>query len=456
VATGAANSARTSIIDGSSNVMVYGTWGEVLSSQVTDIASKGVLSQDTYDYTDNLHRSYTVTHLDGTVESVNYACCGLNAQIDRDGVMTQYFYDAAKRQVATSRLGIMVTNVLDASGKVLETIRIGTNGSPILVSGMAYDDSGTLIRETNALLGVTTHSQSTNSAGETVDTVTNPDLGTVITTSYLDGSVLSIGGTAAHGKVYSYGASADVNGAACSYTTETSLDASGNSTAESTTTYTDMAGRTAGVRYADNSHSTNYFNSLGQLSKSVDPDGVSTLYQYGAKGEQVVTAVDMNGNGSIDSGDRVAITTNDVMYDSVHGATVRRTRTYVSSMDDANRISMVETSADGLNTWQTCYGPSSSVTNHSSTVYNGSSRTATVTAEDGSSVVTLYINGVRQSVTLYTNTTQQIGGTTFAYDPHGRLQTASDARNGPTSYGYNNADQVSTNTTPPPVPVSPA
>jgi YD repeat-containing protein len=38
--------------------------------------------------------------------------------------------------------------------------------------------------------------------------------------------------------------------------------------------------------------------------------------------------------------------------------------------------------------------------------------------------------------------------TTHAYDPHGRIASATDARNGPTSFSYNNADQVTTNTAP--------
>ena len=48
-----------------------------------------------------------------------------------------------------------------------------------------------------------------------------------------------------------------------------------------------------------------------------------------------------------------------------------------------------------------------SVTSQNSTAYNGMYRTNIVTAEDGSSSVTLYTNGVRQSVTIYTNLNSQ-------------------------------------------------
>jgi YD repeat-containing protein len=45
--------------------------------------------------------------------------------------------------------------------------------------------------------------------------------------------------------------------------------------------------------------STNHYNAKGQLDRSVDPDGVTTLFTYNALGEQTASAVDMNRNGSI-------------------------------------------------------------------------------------------------------------------------------------------------------------
>ncbi|MGD1085787.1 MAG: RHS repeat domain-containing protein [Verrucomicrobiota bacterium] len=116
----------------------------------------------------------------------------------------------------------------------------------------------------------------------------------------------------------------------------------------------------------------------------------------------------------------------------------------------SNLVSMVETSCHGLEGLQTRYGPTSSVTSQRVTVYNAPYRTNTVTAENGSYVVTVYISGVRQSVTLYDSNGTKVGGTTFTYDPHGRLATATDARNGTTIYAYNKADQVVSTTTPSP------
>jgi len=78
---------------------------------------------------DAFNRPQQVTHLDDTSEQTYYACCGVDATIDRDGLVTQYLYDSAKRQVAYQKIfngnPITYSNMLDAAGNVLESIRIG-------------------------------------------------------------------------------------------------------------------------------------------------------------------------------------------------------------------------------------------------------------------------------------------------------------------------------------------
>jgi len=91
-----------------------------------------------------------------------YACCGLSAATDRDGVATEYYYDAAQRQTASARLGITITNVLDGAGRALQSTRIGTDASAIQLSGAGYGNDGSLLWETNGLFGVTSHVQTTN------------------------------------------------------------------------------------------------------------------------------------------------------------------------------------------------------------------------------------------------------------------------------------------------------
>src|SRR6266540_6392415 len=52
--------------------------------------------------------------------------------------------------------------------------------------------------------------------------------------------------------------------------------------------------------------------------------------------------------------------------------------------------------------------------------------------------------------TRRSSTSAQITRTTYGYDAHGRQYTVTDARNGATTYGYNDADQVTIVTTPVP------
>ena len=85
----------------------------------------------------------------------------------------------------------------------------------------------------------------------------------------------------------------------------------------------------------------------------------------------------------------------------------------------------------------------------------GVSRTVTTTAPDGSSTVNVYSYSQLSSSTRRDSTGTQIAGTAYGYDAHGRQNTMTDARNGTTTLGFNNADQVATNTTPAPSGGSP-
>src|SRR3989442_8270397 len=137
-----------------------------------------------------------------------------------------------------------------------------------------------------------------------------------------------------------------------------------------------------------------------------------------------------------------------------NGTTIRRMQNYVwptGGTDASNLVSTVETSADGLRAWNILWNAGAGVTNQSQTVYAGSgNRYVTNTAPDGSCTLTAYSYGRLGSATRYSSTGSQLGKTSYAYDAHGRVLTTTDARNGATAYGYNNADQLTSVTTPPP------
>ena len=106
------------VIDGTTNLSIVNLGGFPLLSITWNVTNGVILSQETYSNFDSFGRPQRVTHLDGTYEDTYYACCGIETTIDRDGVPTQYWHDAMKRQTATTRLGITATNVLDAPGRV--------------------------------------------------------------------------------------------------------------------------------------------------------------------------------------------------------------------------------------------------------------------------------------------------------------------------------------------------
>ena len=115
-------------------------------------------------------------------------------------------------------------------------------------------------------------------------------------------------------------------------------------------------------------------------------------------------------------------------------------------------MSQTETSVDGLRSWQTKYRDATTpVTSSRQTVYaGGGNRYVTNASPDGSYTVEAYMNGRLTSSTRKDAQNAQVQSTSYTYDPHGRRSTAVDARNGATTYGYNNADLVTSTISPNP------
>lgn len=448
--------APTTVTDGVQTSKALNSWGQP-TSVITQVITNGSLgpitSRQTITFTDDLQLDNYVVDLAGRTNQYEYACCGLESVTDPDGVVTSYTYDALKRLVATTTLrgagAITITNTRDAADRVLLSQRIGTNGSTITLSQFQYDVLGRMITQTNALGGVTT-TTNVMISGEMVVTNSNPDGGSRVESYYSDGTLKSVTGTAVRPTQYIYGTEQDpLTSQYRQYTLTVKLDAS-LGTNEWVKTYRDGAGQLFETVYAgasSNPYSISYYNNAGQLTNQIDPDGDSTMYAYNSKGELAYTILDMNQNGIIDwSGpDRITFTTNDVTSDN--GATVHRTRTFVwsASSNSSNLISTIETSPEGLTSWNTIWNSATAITTTNITAYYPSSglRVRTAFAPDGS--FTVSSNQYRQliSTTRYDAGSNQLGRTTYGYDAHGRQSTLTDSRNGTTSNYYNNADQVS-------------
>jgi YD repeat-containing protein len=112
---------------------------------------------------------------------------------------------------------------------------------------------------------------------------------------------------------------------------------------------------------------------------------------------------------------------------------------------------MNQTSTDGLKTWQTSYRDQSTpvtVSTVRTIADSNGNTTTTVTNPDSSSQVSSYSYGRLQSVTQKNAGGSQVSQTSYTYDAFGRQYQVTDARNGASSYTYNNADQVTTVTAP--------
>ena len=455
--TGAPDSGMNYVVDGTLDE----TWTDYLQNKVlhrvTDVASSVITEQEKF-YYDALNHVTNTVYLNRTSAQQTYDCCNLQTSLAPDGTLTSYGYDALKRRIMTVQNGITVSNILNANGDTLGTVRYGTDGSAITNNLSTYSDGGVLTGSTDGLGNVTTYTNYFDGSGQLIKVTTYPDLSTRTETYAMDGSLVKVTGSAVLPVSYVYDVESD-GGVQRLCRQEIKLTAGGATTSEWTKTYTDMLGRAYKTVYSSASGtpaSQSIYNSLGQLAKQIDPDGVTTLYQYNARGQVAYSAVDMNANGVIDFGglDRITGTVSDVVSNG-YNLYVNRTRTYVWEANNSaisNLVAMAETSVDGLQNWNIVYNNGVGLTNYSQTTYVPSSGLTVVTgvAPDGSASVSTSVYGQLMSVVRSDAKGGQIGGTTFGYDAQGRQNVATDARNGSTVSFFNNNDQVTAALTPSP------
>jgi len=471
VAIGEPNAQKTAVQQGTETTTLIGNAGELLSRIERPIIGGEVqallLSSEEYTYLDEAKLSYQVERLGGLVEETQQGCCGVESQTDPDGATTTYAYDYWKRPVATCQVewGLTYLSVLDAAGRLLERRRIGTNEPQQVLEQSRYDVLGRVIAHTNALGGVTTHSEGLTNSGLHRLTV-NLDQGQRLEVYYRDGRLERVTNNAALPVRYAYGVEQDgANGPWREVSIEIRDDGAGN-TNEWVKTFLDGMGQGYKTVYASAS-GTPYrllgYNNLGQLTTERDPDGVTRLHGYNARGERYRSGIDMDGsgvlepNGATGTDDRFSETFETVVAAEAGtnslGKDLRRVQTWVYATNNSSvpmLVRTVDVSNDGLKRAEIRQRDSSTpVTNRTETVYGTNGiRTVTVTSPDNSSQVSVYSYGRLQSVTRKDSIGGQVSQTTYGYDAHGRQSTVTDARNGTTAFAYNNADQVVSVTAP--------
>lgn len=486
----------TTDFDGSRTTNVVDELGNPLYNTKIDINTGVILARKIYIYTnstgayyDQLRRSHDETDLAGRTTQYRYGdCCGSYTVTDPDGNVTQYTDDLLKRQVASTTFfgaayGITKTNILDGVGRILVSQRIGTNGTVITQQQFLYDSLGNVIRQTNALGGVTTI---TNVVIDYQLHVTNtyPDGGTRVEIYYRDGRLQSVTGTAVHPMEYIYGSEQTEAGIWREYTQEIKLTLTGG-TNEWTKTYVDGMGHNYKTVYSSASApypaSQNYYNDFGQLWKQVDPDGVTTMYTYYPQ-----TSFDLNAGQTkytINALSDAALGLTN--YDSLVGAMsslfsngidriqkISRSVVPASGKPDLIKIdnyvwtnnetdengtliSSRQTATTTLTNWNIAYADvNTAVTNVFITAL-GTSRAQIAIAPDKSYSLTSYSYGRLISINRYDSTGNPLGANIYRYDAQGRPNSMTDARNGTTTMVFNNADLVTTNASPNPGGESP-
>ena len=111
----------------------------------------------------------------------------------------------------------------------------------------------------------------------------------------------------------------------------------------------------------------------------------------------------------------------------------------------------VAVEAGGLTNWMTNYVNGVALSSSSATAYLGNAiRVTTNWSPGGTYTVSSNLYGRLISVTQFDNSGTQVGQVTNGYDAHGRQNMVCDARNGTTTYYFNNADQIVGTVTPVP------
>ncbi len=473
VESGAPNGASDAVVDGTRSTRVINREGQVILELTEDILSAETLASRLASSVDAHGRPVTWSHQDGSQEILNYDCCGLSSRTDRQGVVTNYSRDKVVSRVPAG--GGAAVNGLESStgqsvsylngagalqtgnleylqrdeGLASRTFRKGADGTLIETGRTVRDAAGRVLSSRDALGNVTAFAEQyvTVAGGKhLVRTTTLPGGGTRLEEYYQDGSLKSVTGTAVHGQRYDYGV--DASG---TWTKVILLLANGNDSGEWSQSWTDMAGRAWKTQTSAGAVTTRYFNTIGQLVKTVDPDGVTALSQYDSRGRLKRTILDVNRNSTVELAgpDSISETVSSI---STHGGTdVHLTTTSVWTTTDTgatgSEVARSEVGTTGLESWSTAAG----ITSHTvRTLPAGGAWTETTTAPDNTQTLAIYSGGRLTTTARKDTAGATLSNSTMRYDAHGRIHSTVDPRGGVTAYTYYDDDSVSTVTSPDP------
>ncbi|HWA08329.1 MAG TPA: RHS repeat-associated core domain-containing protein [Opitutaceae bacterium] len=358
-----------------------------------------------------------------------------------DGSRVDYAPDAIDRvSTATRQDGtyggtfvtphVVTTYTYDGSGRVLTAVTTG--GAFTQTTTNVYNLAGEMTSQTAPGGYVTTTS---NSSDLRTQTVTLPGGATQITSKFIDGRAKSVTGTAVVPTYYSY--IAQTSGVITT-TQQTGSETAGNSVV-SEIDWLNRPVLSLQHNQQDDSTvnditTTFTYNSLGQLGKKSMDGAAPTLYAYNDLGALVLTALDVNGNDSIDLGGSDRVTQSDTSFYS------DGTNWWVKSVQGAYATASSSTATTVQATQTRLTGFASGVQSETiSTDINGNTATSTTAVNRSGKLVTTTTtvpdsstSGVQISYNGYLMSSTSTHGitTTYVYDALGRVSRVVDPRKG--------------------------
>ncbi|MCH2207718.1 MAG: hypothetical protein MK132_17820 [Lentisphaerales bacterium] len=447
--SGIFNDARTEIISGTSTTVATENDLEV-STITTDIATGLLISSRTVTSRDDRDRETEVEYHDGTYETFIYTCCNLDTSTSRDGVETTYTYDALDRQKTSTTNGVTRTNHYDALGNVVKVTETGTDSTVRTLSESHYNTAGQLAWTKDAQGKQTSYATSYPGDGTTIETTTYPNGKTRITTTDSEGDIVSVTGTGV------FHEDADIHNEYVEFDAELGYHVHVQQYGKAdnwTKTYTDALGRTYKTESSTGAITRDYYNTSGDVIKSVAANGAVSLFHSEPGQNLNIQALDVNQNDQIDYGVDV-ITRSQSDYIEENSIIYNRSRNWINpdsfanpgTPDNTRKISnhgllLVNTSiANGI----------TSTLKVITEIDTTGAITITSMAPDGTTTESQVTFGLQDWVKSYDKDGVLKSTIEYDYDNFNRLITQTDSRNGATTYTYDNSDRITVLKTPDP------
>jgi RHS repeat-associated protein len=409
------------------------------------------------DYDDRSHLTQT-RRSNGSVSTSTWVGDLKTADIDENGIETDYAYDSLNRIATTTKKGvpaaggfpaqadIVTTYIYDSEGHIKS--QASAAGGLTLTRATTYDIAGRVKTETDAAALVTTH---TYTNGGRTETVTLPGGATHISDRYLDGQTKSVLGTAAVTQFFDYGVNAD----STPYTQEFTGSAGANSPRWTKTT-SDWLGRTIKVEKpsftaGSTTLKISNYNALGQLQSESVMSGANKLqadmiYEYDTLGNRIRAGWDIDASGTLTlaSTDRISDTNEAFQQNGTDWFKVTTKHTYL--VDNNSTPTVVSVESERLSNFAV-NGAETTISDVTTTDVAGNQTRETIIVDhagkkqmtrrdvpgSATDAVNITYNGLLQS----SAPAVAVSATTFTYDAFGRIVGSSDPASGNSSRAYN-------------------